>query len=395
MGRIKVLQILTRLEAGGSAANTLACARRLGDGFESFLACGIVEKGLEEPAGDLKLIRLPHLKRSISLWEDVRAFFEILDLLRREKPDIVHTHTSKAGFLGRWAAFLYKRSCRKSCVVIHTPHGHVFYGYFGPLKSWLFTLLERCTSRFTDKLVALSQGERTESLARAIGTPSQWTIIASGVRIPMDEEMAQLRAQGRALREKLGLPEDSLVIGTVARLEPVKGVETLVRAAPLILQQSPTVRFLLVGDGSQRARLQGLSVSLGLHEQIIFLGHQDNALAAMAAMDIYVQPSLNEGLGRTLIEAALLDLASAASDVCGIRDIVLDGQTGILVKPADAADLAQAVGRLAADATLRRLFGRAARAHVMAPDENGLARFSERAMLEKLSRLYLSSRKRS
>ena len=397
MEKIKVLQIITRLEAGGSSANTLAAARGLGEGFEMVLACGGVEAGAKEeaPTEGVRLIRLPHLKRSIDPVSDLRAFYELWIVLKEEAPAIVHTHTSKAGMLGRWAAFLHNVGNPRPCAVVHSPHGHVFYGYFGSLRTYFFTLLERWTALCTDRLVALSGGERRESLARSVGVPSQWTIIPSGVRMPGDEELARRRDEGRRLRHAHGLGEDVIVVGTVARLEPVKGVEHFVRAAPLVAAQFPRARFLVVGDGRERAKLEGLARRLGLERRFLFVGRQDHPLAWMSAMDVYVQPSLNEGLGRTLIEAALLGLAAAASAVCGIPDVVIDGRTGYLAPPGDPPALARAIGRLAADPEARRRLGEAARAHVLVPDENGLPRFSEAAMLRNLRELYLSLRRPS
>ena len=394
MEKIKVLHVVTRLQAGGSAANVVATARGLGRQFESALLCGVTSDtaglGREVRADGARLIEAPHLRRSINPVADALAFCELLSALRKEKPDIVHTHTSKAGLLGRWAAFVHNLGSRRPCAIAHTSHGHVFYGYFGPWRTWLFRMIERWTGRITGRLIALSQGELRESLAAGVGSPEQWTVIPSGVSLPSEAELARIMAAGRDIRRTLDLAEDGLAIGTVARLEPVKGVEYFVRAVPALAAEFARARFIIVGDGSERPRLARLAEELGAADRIVFAGHQDDALAWMSALDVFVQPSLNEGLGRTLIEAGFLRIPAVASAVCGIPDVVLDGRTGTLVPPRDAARLAQAVRRLAGDRRLRQEFGAAAKAHVLSPDENGLPRFSEAAMLRKLEQLYLS-----
>lgn len=392
MDKIKVLHIVTRLEAGGSAVNVVASARGLGPRFESALLCGVLESGAsrEVRADGARLIAAPHLRRSVNPAADVMAFCELLSALRKETPDIVHTHTSKAGLLGRWAAFVHNLGNPRPCAIAHTPHGHVFYGYFGPWQTWLFRMLERWTGRITGRLIALSQGELQESLAAGVGRPEQWTIIPSGVDLPSEAELARIMAAGRGIRSRLNLAEDGLAIGTVARLEPVKGVEYLVRATPALAAEFSRAKFVIVGDGSERPRLTRLADELGVADRIVFAGHQDDALAWMSALDIFVQPSLNEGLGRTLIEAGFLEIPAVASAVCGISDVVLEGRTGYLVAPHDATQLAQAVRRLAGDRRLRQGFGAAAKAHVLCPDTNGLPRFSEAAMLRKLEQLYIS-----
>ncbi len=388
--RLKVIQVITRLEAGGSSANTLACARSISERFDSMLICGVPEaQGAPcESAGGVRLLEIKQLKRSISPLDDLKAFRSLLAAYRREKPDIVHTHTSKAGILGRWAAWAYNRTADKPCLIIHTPHGHVLFGYFGSWKTWVFAAAERLTARVTDRLVALSQGEMQESQQAGIGLPRQWSVIPSGITFPSQMEIGLCRERGHGLRAALGLAPEQTVIGTVARLEPVKGVRYLIAAAPSVLRAAPQARFLVVGDGALRHQLENLARRLGVAEQTIFTGHKDHPLDWMAAMDVYVQPSLNEGLGRTLVEAAVLGLPAVASRVCGIPDIVRHGRTGLLVPPGDPAALAEAVCRLAADPHLRQELGAAARAHVLSPDENGLPRFSADAMIIQLEQLY-------
>jgi len=380
----KILHIITRVDWGGSAVNTMMCASL--PGHETKIVTGSFSPG-EPPAG---VILLPEMGREISPLRDLRAFFRLMAIIRAEKPDIVHTHASKAGMLGRWAAF----ACHWRGVdaqIMHTPHGHVFYGYFSKPKELLFILLERLTAHITDIFVALTAGERNESEKYLPASRGRWMVIHSGV--DLEGEYAALsdpqkRAEARScVRAELGIPDTACVVGTVARLEHVKGVEYFVHMAAALRRDKGGLCFLIVGDGGEGPKLRALAQGLGL-TNVIFAGYRKDVPRAMAAMDIYVQPSLNEGMGRTLVEAQALELPVAASAVCGIPDVVLNGETGLLVPPADAPALAEAVLKIRAASLLSCDMGRKGREWVLSPDENGLPRFSGRAMLKKLEQAY-------
>jgi len=389
MKTLKTVHIITRLEAGGSSTNTIACAEELGAGFDTLLVCGQTEGGAQaaEPK-TARTVYIPQLKRSLDLFSDLSALRALVLLLRAERPDIVHTHTSKAGILGRWAAFFYNTFCGGRAKIIHTPHGHIFYGYFGKAKTAVFVLAEKITAAITDRLIALSSGELEENLSRGIGRRAQWMIIPSGVNLPDEAELAKLKARRMPLRAQAGFGESDTVVGSVARLEPVKGETVFARAIPEVLKKFPAARFIIVGDGAQRGEMENI---LRGHEGAIFMaGFRRDAQAWMAAMDIYVQPSVNEGLGRTLIEAQQLGLPVAASAVCGIPDIIKEGENGLLVQPQNHMALADAICRLLADRPLAQRLGQNSARLIAAPDENGLPRFTTQAMLEKLRRLYRS-----
>ena len=184
MQKIKILYIITRLDKGGSAEHVLECCEYFEkkDDFEIILIYG----GETKLNLDFKNYYVKFLQREISLIKDIIAFFKILEIIKKEKPDIIHTHSSKAGIIGRWAAWLARKINYKLKFlrIIHTPHGHIFYGYYGKLKTLLFLLLERLTAKITDKLVALTEGEKKESINFGVGKPDQWTVIHSGVNPP-------------------------------------------------------------------------------------------------------------------------------------------------------------------------------------------------------------------
>lgn len=377
---MKILHIITRLEAGGSSANTLESAADQSKEHEVALVRGPHPAGLAAPAG-LRIIEIPTLAREISPLDDLRSFFALYRLISEMRPGIVHTHTSKAGMLGRWAARLANLGAgRNKALIVHTPHGHVLYGYFGPFKAFCFQLLERLTARITDRFIALTEGEKRESVAAGIGPAGKWTVIHSGVRFNAREHAAPRRPMGNG----------ELVVATIARLEPVKGVEYFIRAAAELrkmrLPREP--RFLIAGDGALREELAALSASLGLADILTFAGFQRDVFAFLAGADIYIQPSLNEAMGRTVIEAQYMGLPVVASRVCGLPDALLEGTTGLLVPPADPAALAAAAASLVRDDGLRRRLGDAAGQWVRKRDFTGHARFSAESMNERLKTFY-------
>lgn len=404
----KILHIITRLDAGGSARSVLSVCSGVRGRYSVVLASGSSDSRSRSLAreADVVVETVPSLRREISVLRDLAALVSLVALIKKTAPDIVHTHTSKAGFLGRWAAFFCNITRRPRCgghpriKIVHTPHGHIFYGYYGKIKTELFLIAERLSALITDVFVALTDGEKNETFARGVGKPEQWTVIHSGVEInppvspftkggvegqkknkdgiiiPVSPFFKGGKEGGFKIRESLNIPENALVIGTVARLEKVKGVEYFVRAAPLILDafaRSPSpsssqgrhyssgdIYFLVVGDGTLRGRLENLAAGLSAREKIIFAGARDDVFDMINAMDFYVQPSLNEGMGRTIVEAMYLAKPIVAAKVQGIPDLIKDGETGLLSPSANPGALAGAVVRLMNDETLAARLGRAA-----------------------------------
>ncbi|MBI4386545.1 MAG: glycosyltransferase, partial [Elusimicrobia bacterium] len=301
----RVLHVITRLDVGGSSENVLLSARGLmREGYEVLVACGpSAQLSREAVLGGVHCRVLPALVRELRPLADSAAFFQIARLILEWKPDIVHTHSSKAGFLGRLAAEACRALWRRRLSVVHTPHGHVFYGYFGPWRNRIFLALERALAPGTQRLVALTEGEKRECVERGVGRERQWAVIHSGVRAQTDV-LGRDEAR-KLLMERTGIVPVAFVVGTVARLEPVKGVEFLIRAAPQVARMDPrrTFRFVVVGDGVLRGSLEGLAARLGARDAVVFAGLRDDVSQWMRAMDVYVQPSLNEGMGKTVVQA--------------------------------------------------------------------------------------------
>lgn len=378
----RVLHLITRLDTGGSAENTLLSARGLRHRGAVLVASGPGAGGTHKDVAVVK-----RLVRQLSPINDVIAFFEILNLIRHWEPDIVHTHTSKAGILGRWAVAALNYAGPRRIRVVHTAHGHVFYGYFGSLKNRIFLQLERLSAPLAEKLVALTEGERRESLDFGVGSPHQWTVVPSGV--DFDKVPARDEAVRRQARAAIEVKADRLVIGTIARLEPVKGVRYLIEAAAILVRQfSPPPFFLIVGGGGLRLELEQLAAELGVLPHFRFAGEQKDVFTPMQAMDIYVQPSLNEGMCKTALYAQALGLPVVASEVCGLPDVLQNGVSGFLVPPAEPAALAQVLAMLIRDKALRERLGAAGPAAARRTDEAGRGYFSVESMVGKLEKIY-------
>ena len=414
MTHLKILHIITRLTTGGSSEAVLDLCHRLNPArYTTILLYGSKNTGIfRQEEYDISFVknqhRIKYLVRNISPVKDAIAFFVILKWIIKEKPDIVHTHTSKAGILGRWAAFIARslRFVRRDMKIIHTPHGHIFYGYYPTLWTRFFILAEKLTSHLTDCFVALTEGEKNETIKIAgISSPDiRWEIIPSGISISPESGINTAPPTKSAVLKEFGIPSDSIIVGTVARLEPVKGVYYFVKSAALVLEKIsygfPHLRnkiyFLIVGDGSLREELEKIAASTstptGTREEehthrIIFTGMRDDVRRLISAMDIYVQPSLNEGMGKTIAEAMSLAKPVVATNVQGIPDLVKDGITGILVPPSDEKAISEAVAELISALDTAGTLGENARRFVTEKID-GYPRFSVERMIHLHEKLY-------
>jgi glycosyltransferase involved in cell wall biosynthesis len=388
---IKVIHIITRLDMGGSAQNTLLTALNhdpqrygvcliKGSSLESAMTKAetkLVEDQLESARKQgIVIIDLPSLVRRISPINDLKAFISIFLLLRRSKPDIVHTHTSKAGILGRLAAWVARVP-----IVIHTPHGHVFYGHFGRSLSRMFLQMEKLLGRITHHQIALTPEEGNDYLNFGVAKSDNISVIHSGVDLNCFKRST---TESNPKKNELGIPPDSLVVGYVGWLIPIKGVTYLVDAMAEVVQRHPNSLLLLVGKGDEKGEeetnLRERVDSLGLEDRVRFLGWRPDVNEIMGCFDIFVLPSLNEGMGRVLVEAMATGLPIVASSVGGIPDLVKDGENGLLVPPANAGALEQAISDLLSDKARRKRMGETGK-RMCGP-------YSIEAMVEKIDDLY-------
>ena len=351
-GAKKVIHVITRLDHGGSAQNTMLTA--LGHDraqFELLVVAGYpgrwdaqggqvaTEENCRrlENAG-VRWMLLPSLTREVHLLKDIQALWQLTRLFWQERPALVHTHTSKAGVLGRVAAWIAKVP-----VIVHTPHGHVFYGHFGPIRSWLFLQIERVLSAMTDRLIALTDAERQDHLDRDVGKADRFAVVPSGID---RERFERARAQRKQQPDWFGCPSDALIVGSVGWLTDIKGHEYLIEAVAKLKQDFPSLHLVIIGSGDRHEALLQQAELVGLRDTVHLLGHRDDVEACLAGMDLFVLPSLNEGMGRALVEAMAAGLPVIASRVGGIPAVISHEQTGLLVPPGNAGALADAIRRL-------------------------------------------------
>ncbi|OHB86814.1 MAG: hypothetical protein A3D13_09805 [Planctomycetes bacterium RIFCSPHIGHO2_02_FULL_40_12] len=371
MGKTRVIHIITRLDKGGSAETTLHIVSSLNmEKYDVFLAHGlsresnmsIMEKEVVESdlllaeAKGVRVFALPSLVRRLSFKNDLLAFINIYRLIKRIRPHIVHTHTSKAGLLGRLASFLARVP-----IIIHTPHGHVFHSYYGPVMTKVFVFAEKILSFITDKITALTNRERDEHLEEGIASIEKYVVIHSGVML---DRLMNMSVDAGAVRGEFGIAQDSNVIGVVGRLVPIKGHKYLVSAAKRIIKEFRNTVFVFVGDGYLSSRLERQAESIGVRKNIIFTGWRKDAVEILDLFDILVLPSLNEGMGKVLVEGMALGKPIIASNVGGIIDLVRNGENGILVPPGDSDALGEAILQLLKDKNLSEKLGKNGKAMV-------------------------------
>ena len=372
---------------GGSAQNTLqSCIRLAERNYRIVLVCGLSHESnmtASESAAvakkisiarkkGVKVIFLKPLVRRISPLFDTMAFFGLLQIVYREKPDLIHTHSSKAGVLGRLAALILRVS-----VVVHTPHGHVFYGHFSKPLSYTFLVIERIFDKITDCTIALTDGERNDYIKNSVSRYNKLIKIHSGVDI---DKFIMQSENDIDFRKIFSLRPEDLVVGTVGWLLPIKGPSHLLEAMQMVWPNHPAAKLIYVGKGELEKELRDRVDALGVKDRVLFLGWRSDIADIMRLFDIFALPSLNEGMGRVIVEAMASGKPVVASNTGGIPDLVINGKTGYLVEPRDVNGFAEAINDLLEEPSLRRSMGDAGqqRSHL----------FSEDLMIKKIDTLY-------
>ncbi len=338
MSKRRLLHVLEATTAGVRRYVTYVLNRRPSD-WDVEVACPIVRESHfgdvvfvdDLKQLDVRMHPLP-LRRSIGP-SDAFAARELLGLIRAERFDLIHTHSSKAGFIGRLIA---KAS---GVPVVHTPNGLYFLEQVG-FKRWFYLMLEWLAGRVTSRMVAVSAGERDVIIRHGLVAPERVSLIENGVDAVMVRSQAEAVAATR-LRDSLGLNGNGLLVGGVGRMVPQKDPLSFVRAAQQVKQSFPDARFVWCGDGELRPAVEDLARRLDV--PLIVTGHLENVWAVMRRFDVFVLPSLYEGLPFTLLEAMALGVPAVATDVVGTRDVLRGEQAGWLVAPGDDTRLAQAI----------------------------------------------------
>jgi glycosyltransferase involved in cell wall biosynthesis len=335
---IRVLHLITRLIVGGAQENTMFTASMLDKrrfqvevlsgpqtGSEGSLIKEVRQRGIP-------LTILPELLRQVSPKEDLLALWKLYRLMRKQRYTIVHTHSSKAGILGRLAARLAGVP-----IIIHTVHGWSFHDYMSPVVRKIYILLERWMATFTDRLVVVARPDIEKGLQARIGRPDQYRLIRSA--IPLDEfEPGSI--DRLAVRRELGLPEEAVVIGNVGRFSEQKNPLDWVNAAAIVGRGNPQVYFLLVGDGPMRPQVEARLEAEGMAQQTVLTGLRRDVPRLMAAMDIFLLTSLWEGLPRVIPQAMSMGLPVIANRADGTLEAIQQGETGYLCSPGDIRQMA-------------------------------------------------------
>lgn len=335
---VRVMRIIARLNVGGPAVHVALLTAGLNDSaFESRLVTGVLGEG----EGDMSYLArelgvepvvIPSLQREISPAGDVRALRALIRLMHEFRPHVVHTHTAKAGFVGRLAARLAGVP-----VVVHTFHGHVFHGYFGPRKTRVFIALERLAARGSDVILTVSDRLRDELIGYGIAPAEKIRVLPLGLPLA---PLADVEAERGRLRAELGCSTAERLVGIIGRLVPIKNHELFLDAAARVHAEMPEARFVIVGDGERRAALETLVREQGLGDSTYFTGWRSDLPAIYADLNAVVISSHNEGTPVSLIEAMAAGVPVVSTEVGGVADVLSGGAYGRLVPPGDAEALA-------------------------------------------------------
>jgi len=357
------VRIIARLNIGGPALHVVNLNRGLSsDRFESLLVTGSpnpTEGSMLDYAQEngVQPLTIPEMVGEASLRpRDLKALFKLYRILGTERPQIVHTHTAKAGFLGRLAARIAGVP-----VIIHTYHGHVLHGYYGPLKSWLLRQMERLLARITTQLVAVSPLVREDLLAYRVAPPEKIRVIPLGFDLEPFLQCYSLKGQ---FRTELGLSSDIRLIGILGRIVPIKNHRLFLESSAQVVKQEPNVCFVIVGDGILRSEMERYAQDLGIQQRVIFTGWRRDLPRIYADLDLLVVSSNNEGTPVSAIEAMASGCPVVATRVGGLPDVIENGETGYLVPPEQSPALAAAVLKLMSNPQRAEQMGRAAQLSV-------------------------------
>lgn len=379
---VKVMRVIARLNMGGPALHVAYLTEGLQQrGYDTTLVVGSV--GRDEASMDHLLagtgvepVVVGSLQREIQPLADIMAIVRLRRLIRQSRPDILHTHTAKAGTLARVAALLAGDA--RPLIVVHTFHGHVLKGYFDPPRTALFRSLEHALARMTDILVAVGPQVRDDLVALKVAPREKFAVIRLGIDL---SERLGASESADELRRSMGLAPERFVVGWVGRMTEIKRAVDVVEIVARLRARGVDAAMCLVGDGPDRFAVETRANELGLASSSLFLGYQRDVGPYYRAFDALVLPSANEGTPVSVIESLASGTPVVAFDVGGVSDVVREGVDGFLVPPGDVDAAAERLYRLATDPELRRTMGAAGPAHVT-------ARYAVSRLVEEVDSLY-------
>lgn len=375
---MKIIHAITRLDKGGSSTNTLLSVAGLASkGYEVDLLYGRTneaDNSLMQKAKEcgVNFIEESSLLRDIHPFSDLKALFKIFFILRKGRYDILHAHTSKAGLICRLAG---KLAGIKN--IVYTPHGHVFYGYFNRSMTRIIVFVETLLAFMTNKIIGLTSSECNEWLSFGVGKKAQYIEVPSGVDFGLLDSLAE---DITVIKERLGIPEDKILIGSVGRFVGVKGYEFFIDAAIEQLKKRDDIAFILVGSGELKEKYTQMIFEAKVGNNFFIIPWQDNPAGMISAMDIFVLSSINEGMGRVLVEAMYFEKPVIATCVGGVPGLVSDKE-GVLVEAGSSHLLSGAMDKLFANRDAWGRLGSSAKEKVM-------RQYSDKIMVDKLDAIY-------
>ncbi|MBN1272782.1 MAG: glycosyltransferase family 4 protein [Candidatus Aminicenantes bacterium] len=374
MDKIRVLEMIDKSSLGGGQVHVFALVRSLNPERFETAVCSRADGPLVD---SLRIAGIPHFAVDFFGKKIVPGRVrELKKVLRQNRIDILHTHGGIAGLFGRWAA----RRCRIP-VVVHTLHGIHYLHYRNPVLKGFFILLEKLFSRLTDTVIFVSEADLKTGLRRKLVPPSKARLVKNGIALsPADKTITSPYV--KIIKAEWGIDSSRPILGTITRLHRQKGIPVLLKAARILSREITEAAVVIIGDGPQRRDLERKRKKWGLEKTVFFPGAKENAEKVLPAFDIFVLPSLWEGLPYVLLEAAAAGKPVIASDIDGVREILTQGQTGKLVKAGDAVSLAQAAVELLRNPHLAQKMGKALQ-HEIPP------RFSLQEMIRQVEDLYL------
>jgi glycosyltransferase involved in cell wall biosynthesis len=382
---IRVLRVIARLNMGGPALHVAYLTAGLAErGYETTLVAGTLARGEDSMAFvadelGLDVVRLDQLHREISPVRDTVAVLRLARLIRQVRPHILHTHTAKAGAVGRLAALAAGEA--RPPIVVHTFHGHVLRGYFDPARTVGFRLLERWLARISTALVAVSPEVRDDLVSLGVAPPEKFAIVRLGIEL--EQRVAAARDGRGESRRVLGIGPDRFAVGWIGRMTGVKRTDDVLLAFKRLRESGVDACLCMVGDGPDRPAVERRAHELGVMRHTLFLGYQEEVAPFYAAFDAMVLPSINEGTPVSAIEALAAGRPVVATRVGGVPDVVRDGEDGFLVPAGDVDALAERLAQLAREPELRERMGAAGRARV-------LPRYAVDRLVDDVDRLYRS-----
>jgi glycosyltransferase involved in cell wall biosynthesis len=381
---IRILRVIARLNMGGPAIHVASLAAGLETrGYHTTLVAGSLAPGEDSMAYvaerlGVTVVDVPEIQREVALLHDARSVRRLTAIMRKERPHILHTHTAKAGGLARAAAVAAGRA--RPPIIVHTFHGHVLKGYFGPGRTAFFRQVERVLARQSDVLIAVSPEVRDELVEHGVAPSEKFAVIRLG--IPLDERLGDASAE-LDFRRLYGIAEDAFVVGWVGRMTGVKDTGAVLEIVRATRERGVDAVLCMVGDGPDRERLEQLAYDLGIARSTFFVGYQEEVAGYYRLFDAFLLPSVNEGTPVSAIEALASGTPVVATRVGGVPDVVRDGVDGFLVAPGDTEAAAERLAELARHPVLRARLGDAGRREVR-------ARYSVARLVDDVDRLYRS-----